>query len=242
MQHENGSIQWKVSSDAFPVWMTAYAAPAYAGQPLPVSPPPRSPHPTSPSSSGQGGESTQAGSGVIAGGGGNGALLFSRPQPGSKGQAPGGMRQLEDQHHDATKHRRNPGPPRRSPAPAITAASVHRAQRHNPASKHNPARKHYSAKKHDPAKNHDPAGHKGTGGVSLAGAGAGGGGQGSGREVKGLLIGAPADALEAGAPGLHGAGAGTNQTPWLAIAIATALLLSVFAGAQIELRRPRVIV
>jgi prenyltransferase beta subunit len=216
MQRENGSIQWKVSSDAFPVWMTAYAAPAYAGQQLPIPSPPRSPHPTPQSSPGQGGESTQPGSGVIAGGGGNGASLFSRPQPGSKGYTPGGARQLKDRHDSATKHRRNPGLPRKTTVPTATSASVNHPKRD------------------------DPASHEGTGGVALTGTGAGGGGQSSGREVKGILIGAPADALEPGAPGLHGAGAGTNQTPWLAIGIEGALLLSVLIGTQIELRRGEV--
>jgi prenyltransferase beta subunit len=214
MQHENGSIQWKVSSDAFPVWMTAYAAPAYAGQPLPISPPPRSAHPAPPSSPGQGGESTQTGSGVIAGGGGNGAPLFSRPQPGSKGHTPGGARQLKDQHDSTTKHHRNPGAPRKTTIPTATSASV------------------------DHLKRHDPTSHNGTGGATLTDAGAGGGAQTSGQDVKGILIGAPADTPEPGAPGLHGAGADTNQTPWLAIGIEGALLLSVLIGAQIELRRP----
>jgi prenyltransferase beta subunit len=218
MQHENGSLQWKASSDANPVFMTAYAAPAYAGQPLPIPPPPRSGHPTPPSSSGQGGESTQPRGGVIAGGGGNGAPLFSRPQPGSKGHTPGGARQLKNQHHNTTKHRRNPGPPRKTPIPTANTASVHHT------------------------KKHDPTRHRGTGGVALTGTGTGGVGQGSRGEVKGILIGTPTDALEPGAPGLHGSGAGTNQTPWLAIGIAVALILSALIGTQIELRRPKLVV
>jgi prenyltransferase beta subunit len=214
MQHENGSIQWKASSDANPVWMTAYAAPAYAGQPLPIPPPPRGAHSTPPSSPDQGGESTRPGSGVIAGGGGNGAPLFSRPQPGSKGHTPGGARQLKDQHDSTIKHHRNPGPPRKTPVPTATRASVNHPKRH------------------------DPASHNGTGGATITSTGAGGGAQTSGQNVKGILIGAPADTPEPGAPGLHGAGAGTNQTPWLAIGIEGALLLSVLIGTQIELRRP----
>jgi prenyltransferase beta subunit len=214
MQHENGSIQWKASSDANPVWMTAYAAPAYAGRPLPIPSPPRNPKsPTPPSSPGQGGESTQPGSGVIAGGGGDGAPLFGRPQLGSKGHTPGGARQLKDQRHRTTKHRRNPGPPRNKPVPTATSASV------------------YDAKKHDPTS------HKVTGGVSLTVTGAGGGRRSSGRDVKGILIGVPADVPEPGAPGLHGAGAGTNKTPWFTIGVEGALLLSVLIGTQIELRR-----
>ena len=103
-------------------------------------------------------------------------------------------------------------------------------------------------------------GTKNTQGSVSASAGAGSGGsagirglsttgsaqQPGGQEIKGVLIGEPGstdaqNALEPGAPGLHGAGAGGNQTPWPAIGIAVALLLSAFAGAQIERRRPEVI-
>lgn len=41
MQQEDGSVQWRESSDANPVWMTAYVAPAFAGQALPPTPVPR---------------------------------------------------------------------------------------------------------------------------------------------------------------------------------------------------------
>lgn len=66
------------------------------------------------------------------------------------------------------------------------------------------------------------------------------------QEVKGVLIGASGNtdaqnALELGAPGLRGARAGGNQTPWLAIGIAGALLMSALIGTQIERRRPQVI-
>jgi prenyltransferase beta subunit len=221
MQQPDGHIRWEVSQEANGMWMTAYVTPAFTGNPLPIpAPPPEelpSLAPEENSTSGNGGVSTTPGSGVIAGGGGDHAPLFSRPQPASKGDTPGGVRQLEDQHHNTTTHHRNPGPPRKTRGPTATSASVHQA------------------------KKHDPTTHKGTGGVALAGTGAGGGAQGSGRDVKGILIGAPADALEPGAPGLRGAGAGTSQTPWLAIGIAVALLLSTLIGARIELRRGEVI-
>ena len=217
MQHENGSVQWKASSDAFPVWMTAYAAPAYAGQPLPIPPPALNPGlPTPPGSPGQGG-GTQSGSGTIAGGGGLGAPLFSRPQPDSKGHAPGGVRQLEYQRHGTTRHRRNPSPPRKTPVPTATSASAH-----HPARARHPKR-------------HDQATRSGSGGVAIAGGGA----QAGGGDVKGILIGAPAGALVPGAPGLHSAGA--NRTSWPAIGIAGGLLLSLFIGMQTELRRPEAI-
>jgi prenyltransferase beta subunit len=221
MQQPDGHIRWEASQESYGMWMTGYVTPAFTGNPLPIPAVRYEKLPSSPpeehsNSGGDGGVSTNPGNGVIAGSGGNHAPLFSRPQPGSRGHAPGGVRQLKDQHHDTTKHHRNPGPPRKTPVPTATTASVHHA------------------------KKHAPAGHKGTGGLALTGAG--GGRQSSGRVVKGLLIGAPADALEPGAPGLRGAVAGTNQTPWLAIGIAVALLLSALIGAQIELRRPKVIV
>jgi hypothetical protein len=219
LQQEDGHIRWEQSQEWNGVWMTAYVGTAMNGDEYPIRPPPYDELPRAPtetSGDGQGGESSKPGDGVSTGGGGKGAPLFSRPQPGSKGHTPDGVRQLKDQHHNTTKHHRNPGPPRKTPVPTAATASVHHA------------------------KKHDPASHKGTGGVALTGTG--GGGQSSGREVKGLLIGAPADALEPGAPGLRGAGAGTNQTPWLTIGIAVALLLSALIGTQIELRRPTVIV
>jgi prenyltransferase beta subunit len=221
MQQSDGHIRYEASTEENGVWMTAYVGTAMSGDTYPPQPPSYSELPQAPtetSGNGQGGESSNPGGGVTAGGGGNGAPLFSRPQPGSRGHTPGGVRQFKDQHHNTTKHHRNPGPPRRTPVPAATAASVHHT------------------------KKHDSTSHKGTGGVTLTGTGAGGGGQSSGRVVKGILIGAPADALEPGAPGLRGAGAGTNQTPWLTVGIAVALLLSALIGTQIELRRPKVIV
>ncbi|HTA97382.1 MAG TPA: prenyltransferase/squalene oxidase repeat-containing protein [Solirubrobacteraceae bacterium] len=222
MQQLDGHIRYRKSEELNGVWMTAYAGPAYAGQSLPVPPPPRNPEaPTPPIAPAQGGGGTQSGSGVIAGGGGLGAPLFSRPQPGSKGHTPGGVRQLKDQHHNVNEHRHNPGPPRKTPVPTATSASAHRhAGAHHP-------------------KRHDPATHKGSGGVAIAGTGAGGSAQASGGDVKGILIGAPAGTLQPGAPGLHSAGA--NRTSWLAIGIAGALLLCVLMGMQIELRRPEAI-
>lgn len=220
MQQPDGHIRYEAGEEMNGMWMTAYVTPAFTGNPLPIPEvpyvdlPPGAPDSEQP---GNGGVSPQPGGGVIAGGGGNGAPLFSRPQPDSKGRTPGGARGLEDQHHNTTKHRRNPGPVRRTPVPTATIASGHRAKKYNQAD------------------------HKGTGGVALTGAGAGGAGQNSSQEVKGLLVGAPAGSLKLGAPGLRGAGAGESQTSWLAIGIAGALLLSVLIGAQIERRQPKVI-
>jgi prenyltransferase beta subunit len=222
MQQPDGHIRWEASQEANGMWMTGYVTPAFTGNPLPISAVPYEQLPPSPpeehSTSGDGGVSTTPGSGVIAGGGGDHAPLFSRPQPGSKGHTPGGVRQLTGkQKQDKTERRRNPGPPRKTLVPTATTASVHHAKRH------------------------DPASHTGTGGVALTGTGTGGGGQSSGRDVKGILIGAPTGALEPGAPGLRGAAAGENRSSWLAIGIAAAALALALLGAFVELRRPQVI-
>jgi hypothetical protein len=113
MQRPDGSIAWKAGADANGVWMAAYAAPAYAGRPLPiaavpravpVAPPASSGSPATPPATGRArrsgaGSLGRAGSGVaIAGGGGNGAPLFSRPQPQSRGRVAGGVRDQAARH------------------------------------------------------------------------------------------------------------------------------------------------
>jgi prenyltransferase beta subunit len=220
LQQAGGHVRYETSKEENGVWMTAYVGAAMAGDPYPIPAPPYDELPQAPTAapgSGQGGESSKPGGTVTAGGAGDGAPLFSRPQPGGKGHAPGGVRQLEDQHHNTIKHHRNPGPPRKTPALTATAASTHRAKRH------------------------DLASHEGSGGVALTGTGAGGGGQSSGREVKGFLIGAPYGAPAPGAPGLRGAGAGENKSSWLAIGVAASALALALLGAFVELRRPQVI-
>jgi hypothetical protein len=222
MQQEDGHIRWEASRELNGMWMTAYVTPAFTGNPLPIPAVPYEELPPSPpeesTGTGDGGVSNNPGSGVIAGGGGNGARLFSRPQPGSKGHTPGGARQRKSRKRDRPRtHKLNPGPARKTPVPTATTASVHHAKKHNQPS------------------------HKGTGGVALTGTGAGSGAQSSGRDVKGILIGAPADALEPGAPGLRGAGAGDNQTSWLAVGIGGAAVLLALVGSLLERRRPRVV-
>jgi prenyltransferase beta subunit len=210
MQQPDGHIRWK---------MTAEVTPAFTGNALPIPEVPYEPLPALPpdeSAGGNGGVSTSPGSGVIAGGGGNGAPLFGRPRPKSKGHTPGGVRQL------SVARRRNPTSPknpsktrhldpeaaRKKLAPSITVKSRARP-------------------------------------VSVAeGHGNGGGGTGE-PVVKGVLIGNASDvshrsALEPGAPGLRGAGAGGNGTRWLAIGTGVLLALLILAGSQLERRRAQV--
>jgi hypothetical protein len=105
MQQRNGSIRWKAGDDLNSIWMTAYAAPAYGGHPLPVPTIARAVHAVARKTTvvkaprprqaaslvGQGGTSPHQGI-VIAGGGGRGAALFSRPKPQSQGATPDGVR------------------------------------------------------------------------------------------------------------------------------------------------------
>jgi hypothetical protein len=94
MQQPDGSIRWKRSADLNPIWMTAMATPAFAGRWHPI--------PTVPRAVKPGAEPPPGTAGVGAGGGGEGAPLFSRPQPQSRGRRPGGVRRTRPR-------RRNPG-------------------------------------------------------------------------------------------------------------------------------------
>jgi prenyltransferase beta subunit len=275
MQQEDGSIRYRAREATNDVWMTAYVAPAFAGQPLPipavplvvpVAPAPPNQGSTVPPSQGtaapgQGGESSQSGSGVIAGGGGDGAPLFSRPKPQSKGETPGGVRLL------SSRHQKNDSKDRREPSLRHDTATVTTLETLPP----EPGGKRHGNRSGSASKDLGTAA-TGAGSASAgsvqnnhgpgsASAGTGPGGPAGTRalshtdsssqqagtdEVKGVLIDAPAntdgrDALEPGAPGLHGAGVGGNQTPRLTIVIASALILSFLIGAQLERRRPPVI-
>ena len=111
LQRPDGSIGWKASDDTNSLWMTAQVGPALAGRSYPLPPVPRqvkAPPRAAPeqavapagqvprdSRRGQGGFRRRGGSGVIAGGGGRGAPLFSAPQPQSGGSTPRGSRQVE---------------------------------------------------------------------------------------------------------------------------------------------------
>ena len=113
LQQPDGHIRWKASSDLNGIWMTAYVAPAFAGQALPIPAVPRA-LPSAPSAAAVGAEpvlpascqepapngkaparepnrpSPAAASSPAAAA--HGAPLFSRPKPQSKGKTPGGAR------------------------------------------------------------------------------------------------------------------------------------------------------
>jgi prenyltransferase beta subunit len=283
LQQPDGHIKWGVNKEMNGVWMTAMVTPTFAGGYFPysevpyVSPttavPPGSeagPIPPSPGSAepGLGGESAQAGSGVIAGGGGDGAPLFSRPQPQSKGKRPGGPQQPHAAHPRHTKKHdtahRNPGVRRNTTASSATTRISEPNGNHNGPGAGSARKGAGAAASGAGTSTATSSGQKGNGaGSAPAGGGTGSGGSGSGgtplaagtagatalaggHEVRGILIGTPSmndirDALEPGAPGLHSAGAGGNQTPWLAIGIGVAIALLALAGSQFERRRPEVI-
>jgi hypothetical protein len=85
LQQPDGSINYMKGRSLNDLWMTAYAAPALAGYPLPV--------PSIARTTGKGGK---------------GAALYSRPQPDSTGNAGGGVRQISSSS-TAVKTRRRSG-------------------------------------------------------------------------------------------------------------------------------------
>jgi hypothetical protein len=217
LQQPDGHIRWKASQDLNGVWMTAYVAPAFAGQtwPIPASPCAEEP-PTTAAQPGQG-EGTQSGAGVIAGGGGRGAPLFSRPKPQSRGKTPGGERVLHTRraqvrNHSETRRGENSAQPTGTAASEAQRPDVHRRRR-----------------------DRDPAVGGSGGAAAVAASIRAGKREGSGREIAGTLVGGGAAGF--GAPGLHGAGAGGDGTPWTAISIAAAALLLGLGGSQLERRR-----
>jgi squalene-hopene cyclase-like protein/prenyltransferase/squalene oxidase-like repeat protein len=133
LQRPDGSIGWKASDDTNSLWMTAQVGPALAGRFYPLPPVPRQVKTTSQaaveqptlagqvrraSRRGKGGFEAVRGDGVIAGGGGRGAALFSAPQPQSGGSTPRGSRQIEASASS------EPAPPPRSVPPPSTGSNA----------------------------------------------------------------------------------------------------------------------
>jgi prenyltransferase beta subunit len=212
LQQPDGHIRWKASEDTNGVWMTAYVAPAFAGQawPIPSSPCDARQQPAA-LRPGQG-EGSQSGAGVIAGGGGRGAPLFSRPKPQSKGRTPGGTRQVRRTgraiDHSQTRRGEN------AEQSTITATSEARRRADETSA---------------------GAGGNERGRAASSSSTDGDGRRESGREVTGTLVGAGAPGF--GAPGLHGAGAGGDGPSESAIAIGAAALLFCLGGFQLERSR-----
>ncbi|HEX4482338.1 MAG TPA: prenyltransferase/squalene oxidase repeat-containing protein [Solirubrobacteraceae bacterium] len=223
LQQLDGHVRWKRGEEMNGVWMTAYVAAALAGDPWPIPAPPYTPPPTPVTAEvGGGGTGSQAGSGVIAGGGGDGAPLFSRPQPQSTGATPGGVRLLgsrSSKRRRAATRRRSPGAPRTGPVPTITAPAPEALR-----------------------ERHASGGARKSGGARATD-GTGTRGRGAGQKVKGILLASATDASankrQSGAPGLHSAGVGRQSVRWSALAILAAGALLALLGSQLERRRPK---
>lgn len=211
MQQPDGHIRWSKSSDVNGIWMTAYVVPAFAGHQLPIpaatyseaSRPPCEP------------QDRPRNSGVIAGGGGRGAPLFSRPRPQSKGRTPGGARIVRSKGLRPRNHSSRRGENAEQPTGTASAEP-------------------------DGA---DAGREKEVTAVSSAtgrGDGDGSGGV-AGHEVSGVVIGdlSSADGGEPafGAPGLRSAETGAERERWVAAGIGGAALLLALGGVQWERRR-----
>jgi hypothetical protein len=248
MQQPDGHIRWRASSDLNGIWMTAYVTPAFAGQALPAPAAPRSvatapapqpagasPYPLSceePGPAAQasqpGGEPAEPGEGVVAGGGGDGAALFSRPKPQSKGKTPGGARIVHNENRHPANHSRirrgaNTKQPSGTESSEPTKAEPQSEEREAVGA---------------------AAGSAGPGPRSGSSSSApstskGGDGGTAGRPVSGLVVGEDAArpaGLAFGAPGLRSAGAGSAESPGVALAIGGAALLTALLGLYMERR------
>lgn len=255
MQRPDGHIQYAASEEMNGMWMTAYVTPAFTGNPWPFPAPPYEQLPAlPPEESGAGaGEGGESDSGVISGGGGDRAPLFSRPQPKSKGQTPGGALQLQSAKpaQPRSRRKRNPGFARKHAVPAVNAtrgSTAHKAAQARRAGKRASGR--CDTKSNggaDPRPGARPActgaGASGSGNAGALATGGEATAAGAEAEVNGVPIGDPeatgeVDRLEAGAPGLRSAEGG-GQARWLTNAIYAAIALLIFAGALIEHRRPQ---
>ncbi len=241
LQQADGHIRWKARQDQFGVWMTAYVAPAFAGQAWPIPRAPRSaPAPAPPASPGQGEGSGSRRRSYRRRRRAMGPRLFSQPKPQSKGRTPGGVRIVHDQDGDPRDHATT----RRSSDPAAPGATAAAEPEHDQASTASAAAAGGGAGGADGAAARPggagSAGGSG-GGSALTSSGAGSEEPSSGREVTGTVVGTNAGvpargALAFGAPGLHSAGVDLGGTSWLAIAIAAAALAFGLAGVRMERR------
>lgn len=211
MQQPDGHIRWSRSSDLNGIWMTAYVTPAFAGQALPIPEAPFSTASTPPCEP-EGGAET----GVIAGGGGRGAPLFSRPRPQSRGRTPGGARVVRSKGARPRNHSRSRRGENEEQATGTATAEA------------------------------SEPGAADEGEVLGASSGTGPGEaenaavESQGQQVSGVVIGdaGPAEGeLPFGAPGLRSAGGGPEPEPWVAIGVGAAALLAALGGARWERRR-----
>ena len=249
MQQPDGHVRWRASSDLNGIWMTAYVLPAFAGQVLPyplvaraegsgerlpscgegtTTTPPEAP--TGPQ---EGGGPSSPTAGVASGGGGNGAPDFSRPQPGSKGKTPGGARIT---HRERGEKARNRSRTRRG-------TNFHQAQGTETVEPKSgsEADQEVEAVSAGVSPSSTDRGNPGNRGVEVPTEGAHDA-TAAGEDVSGVVIGSPdgqRGKLAFGAPGLHTAGRGGAEEPWVPLAIAAGALALLGLGARLELHRGR---
>lgn len=218
MQRPDGHIRWRQSQDLNGIWMTAYCSVALGGHTWPIPEAPLSNDPVRPPKAGAG-EGTQSGGGVIAGGGGRGAPLFSRPKPQSRGKTPGGARLVRAEraarNHSETKRGEN----------AIQSTATVAGEPERESESRTGARSGGDVASAVPS-------------ASAVASKASGHGQ----TVTGVLVGEDdpgKGALAFGSPGLHSAGVDSGDASWLAIAIGGAAVLLVLLGSQLDRWRGR---
>jgi hypothetical protein len=263
MQQPDGHARWKKSVDMNGIWMTAYVAPAFAGQALPIAAVPRAApgafalasvagQPVYPQSCEEpklpgesprpAPQSPKPGGGVIAGGGA-GAPLFSRPKPQSKGRTPGGARLLGNQslhprNHSKIRRGANREQPSGAERSEPRAAEAEVSSVSGSTGKGTRRSAGGDSRSGGADTGSDPGGGPQLPPALANAAGSAASGE---REVTGTLIGATsADGdgdLAFGAPGLRSAGTGGAQERWLAIGVGAAVLLAALGGAQLERRR-----
>jgi hypothetical protein len=259
LQQPDGHIRYKKSQDLNGVWMSDYAGPAYAGKPkpigyVPLEVPSESKEETgagaTPTGGGkpefertknEGGDGVVQGEGVDAGGGGNGAPLFSRPKPQSKGLTPGGARVVRRQKLEALDRSHNRrGANQHQPRGTEKVEPRERSEADQEVAAVSAA----AVGGGEGGGGGDDASGPGAKGAPLPVEGAAKSGPGAGHEeVSGTVIGSPEGTggkLAFGAPGLKSAGGGASDGPGAAIAIGVAALIAAVLGAGWEQRRGRV--
>jgi hypothetical protein len=232
LQQPDGHIRWKRSQDLNGIWMTAYCSVALGGHTWPIPEAPRSQEPDKPPRAGEG-EGAQVGDGVIAGGGGEGAPLFSRPKPQSRGRTPGGAQVVGTEVRARNRSRTRRGEDTEQPTGTQTAEASSVAEDGR-------ADDVVSGSGHEAGGDGDGAGgDRGRAPLPETGAGRSQG-EGGGEQVTGAVIGR-ADPRRRdrhfGAPGLHGAGVASDGEWTTAIAIGAASLLAALVGVGWERRR-----
>lgn len=224
LQRRDGSIMWRAGQDMNPTWMTAYAAPAFAGHAWPVPAVPRAAEVRAAKqrderaarkraaarkleaerTAGNAGEASDGDGAVARGGGGRGAELFSRPQPQSQGETTGGIRDTEREQRRQRSTRGDDGATGTAAASGVgDDGGVHNATPPDA-----------------PSSSSD---------------------QGVGTLISGQVVEAPRGTEgrqleDAVAAGLRTAKAGGTATPWAATALGGAMAICVLIGMRLETR------